>query len=114
MRKTFLLIVLCMIFFKISYAQISLSVAGYPLTLPTGWVLGSTPTTAAAIVDSEIRLTTAVGSESGHLYYNTSEDVTACGQFQVNFDFKIVASSSGAADGIAFFFINPLTGFVDG
>src|ERR1019366_4613847 len=93
------------------FSQVSLSLSGYPI-VTTGWTIGGS---TAAAVDSEIRLTTSGGSQNGYVYYNTSLNVTACGSFTVDFDYKITAAGGcGLADGIAFFFINPMTAFVGG
>ena len=111
--KKIVLLLLAIFLMHTSYAQVSISLSGYPL-VTTGWTLSGSGGNVATVVDSEVRLTTAATGETGQLYYNTAENVTACGQFQVDFDFKIVTSSSGVADGIAFFFENTLTGFGSG
>ena len=114
--KKIVLLLLAIFLMHTSYAQVSISMSGYPI-VTTGWTYGQgalTPAGAVATVDSELRLTTAAASENGYVYYNTAENVTACGQFQVDFDFKIVSSASGTADGIAFFFEPTLAGFTSG
>ncbi len=110
MKKALLLFIFLVSSIFHGISQVSVSLAGYPI-VTTGWTVGGTATT----VDSEIQLTTSAGSENGYVYYNTAENVTACGQFTVDFDYKISgAGGSGVADGIAFYFINPLTSFVAG
>ena len=62
-------------------------------------------------VDSAIELTTSTGSQAGRVYYSTAENVTACGQFTVNFDFRITPPATGSvADGIAFWFLSSPVG----
>jgi len=110
MRKLFLLLILSILFSRMSYAQSTISLSGYPI-VTTGWTVGG----SASAVDSEIVLTTAAGSESGYVYYNTSENLSACGQFAVDFDWQITSPGGiGVADGLAFFFINPMSTFTAG
>ena len=111
MKKTLLILsVLCIAFTGRVLSQVTLNLSGYPI-VTTGWTIGGT----AFAVDSEIELTTSAGSENGYVYYNTSENVTACGAFTVDFDYKITgAGGISLADGIAFYFINPMTAFVAG
>jgi len=93
-----------------SSAQITIDLAGYPINT-TGWVIGGTATP----VDSTIRLTQTFGNQAGVAYYNTPLTVTNCGSLTADFDYLITnPGGCGFADGIAFFFINPLTSFVVG
>ena len=93
------------------FSQIAATLAGYPL-VTTGWNIGG----FGAVVDSEVRLTTAGTNENGYVYYNTVVNLTACAQFTVKFDYRIVpAGGAGVADGIAFFYIStPPSGFITG
>ncbi len=107
MKKLFLLILLLTFFPGKIFSQIiDASMSGYPLVY-TGWTLAN----SASVVDSEIQLLPAVGGLFGEVYYPTPLNVTACGQFAVDFDWQIVPSTSGTClgDGIAFFLINPMT-----
>ena len=111
MKKACLLSILSILFVLKGVSQTTISMAGYPIST-TGWTIGGTVATA---VDSEIRLCTTAGSENAYVYYNTEQNLTACGSFSVDFDFQIIAATGYTpADGIAFFFINPLTSFVSG
>jgi gliding motility-associated-like protein len=106
----FLLLVFLMIVTE-SQGQISASLSGYPLST-TGWTVGGN----AAVVDSEIKLTSPAESQSGYIYYSTPADLTTCSQFTVEFDFQIIpVSGTPVADGIAFWYIsNPPSGFATG
>jgi len=84
---------------------------GYPLVY-TGWTYAGT---GAAPVDSEFRITTPATGEANHVYYNTAVNMSDYCSFTADFDFKITPSSSGVADGIAFWFLtNPPTTGVTG
>jgi gliding motility-associated-like protein len=93
------------------YAQFSATLTGYPL-VTTGWNIGA----SATVIDSTVQLTPPSGGQNGYVYYSTPVDLTACGQFTVDFEFKIVVSpASQVADGIAFWYIsNPPSGFISG
>ncbi|MES2704949.1 MAG: Ig-like domain-containing protein, partial [Bacteroidota bacterium] len=113
MKKGLLLLVFLATAIK-SFSQLSISMAtGTPPTVPTGWVLGGS---ATATTGETIQLTNNVGSLTGRAYYNTLTNLTGCGQFSVDFDFQIIPTSASfaVADGISFFFINPLTAFTAG
>ena len=111
MRKIFLLVFLCSLFSVRISAQFSATLTGYPL-VTTGWTYGGTST----VVDSEMRLTSPTTSQGGYVYYSTPVNLTSCGQFTVDFEFKILASAgTTVADGIAFWYIsNPPSGFITG
>src|SRR5271156_1428823 len=111
MKKILILALLFMAIGGRVFAQFSATLAGYPL-VTTGWNIGGD----ATVVDSTIQLTPPTTTQSGYVYYNTPVNLTSCGIFTVDFDFKIVASpSSTVADGIAFWYIsNPPVGFATG
>ena len=111
MKKTLLL--LCLFFLAKGsnvFSQSTITMTGYPI-VTTGWTVGG----SAFALDSEIVLTPATTGGIGHVNSNTALNVTACGQFTVDFEYKISnPSGCGYGDGIAFFFINPMTSFVGG
>lgn len=111
MKKILLLAIFFFALVRNAYAQFSASLAGYPL-VTTGWNIGGFGT----VVDSTVQLTSATANQNGYVYYNTPINLTACSQFTVKFDFKIVVSlASQVADGIAFWYIaNPPSGFIAG
>lgn len=90
------------------FAQFSADLAGFPL-VTTGWTIGGT----ATVVDSTVQLTPPSTGQSGYVYYSTPSNLTGCGQFTVDFDYRVVPSpASTIADGIAFWYIsNPPSGF---
>lgn len=103
MRKIFLLL-LFVCAASGSYAQFTADLAGYPL-VTTGWTSGG----SATVIDSTLRLTGPSTSQNGYIYYNTPTNLTTCGQFTVDFDYRVVATPGVTiADGIAFWYItNP-------
>src|SRR5882757_585986 len=111
MKRT--LLMLCLLFLTAGsyvFSQTTITMTGYPI-VTTGWTIGG----SAFALDSEIVLTPASTGGVGHVNYNTSLNVTSCGQFTVDFEYKISnPSGCGNGDGIAFFFINPMTSFVGG
>jgi uncharacterized protein YjdB len=113
MKKIAILLVFCFAALR-SFSQLTVSLAtGTPPTVPTGWLLANSATAAAG---GYVQLTPPTGSLTGQVYYNTLTNLTTCGQFTVDFDFQIIPSASAfaVADGITFFFVNPLTSFVAG
>ncbi len=110
-RSLFFLLVILLLTGGVN-AQTTLSLSGYPI-VTTGWVMGGTG--SAFAVDSMIELTRNSPSQNGYIYYNSAMNVTACGQFTVDFDYKISNSGGcGNGDGIGFYFLNPMTGFTGG
>lgn len=106
MKKIYLLLLVCCTSLTV-FAQFTADLAGYPI-VTTGWNMGGT----ATAIDSTIRLTAATTSQSGYVYYNTPTNLTSCGQFTVDYDYKILQSgTTQIADGIAFWYISnpPLT-----
>ena len=92
-------------------AQFVADLDGFPL-VTTGWNIGGFGT----VVDSSVRLTSPSTTQNGYVYYNTPVNLTGCGQFTVDFDYRIQQHlSTTIADGIAFWYIsNPPSGFVTG
>ena len=93
MKKLLCLSAILLFSALLSLGQVNISLSGYPINT-TGWTIGG----SAFAVDSEIELTPSVGSAAGHVNFNTSENVTACGQFTVDFDYKIY-SPGGCGNG---------------
>ncbi|GAA4467804.1 hypothetical protein GCM10023093_24220 [Nemorincola caseinilytica] len=91
--------------------QFVADLAGFPL-VTTGWNIGG----FATVIDSFVQLTNPTTNQNGYVYYATPVNLTGCGQFTVDFDYRIqVSPASTVADGIAFWYIsNPPSGFVTG
>ena len=105
MKKVFLFIILFISTLTVR-AQFPITLSGYPLST-TGWVYGAGSTgVGPTVVDSTVRLTTTVTSEANYLYYNTPVTMANYCQWQADFDFQITVSSSGVADGLAFWFLS--------
>ncbi len=104
MKRIFLFFSTLLSFSLGANAQFTADLAGYPLST-TGWTSGG----SATVVDSTIRLANATTSQNGYIYYSTPTNLTTCGQFTVDFDYRVVASPGVTiADGIAFWYItNP-------
>src|SRR5580658_5006669 len=112
MKKLLLLILFYTAFLFKGYAQFfTETLSGYPL-VTTGWNIGGD----AVVVDSTIQLTTATGDEDGYIYFDSDVNLTACSQFSIKYDYKIVtAPPTEVADGIAFwYFATPPSGFTLG
>jgi len=111
MKKLFFLTLFCTAFIKAYPQFFSVTLSGYPL-VTTGWNYGGD----AIVVDSTIQLTSALTDQDGYIYFDSDVNLTACSQFSVKFDYKIVPSAgTGIADGIAFWYIaTPPSGFVLG
>lgn len=110
MKRIFFLVFFSVLASVSVRAQFSAVLDGFPL-VTTGWTVGG----SSVVVDSTIRLTAPTTTQSGYVYYATPVNLTGCGQFTVDFDYRVQASSSGIADGIAFWYIsNPPTGFSTG
>ncbi len=111
MRRILLPLILSLLCSTSGYSQFVADLAGYPL-VTTGWNVGGLST----VVDSFVQLTAPTTTQAGYVYYATPVNLTGCGQFTVDFDYRIQASpSSTVADGIAFWYIsNPPSGFVSG
>ncbi|PQJ10546.1 hypothetical protein CJD36_011260 [Flavipsychrobacter stenotrophus] len=103
MKKIFLLIFLVISSFS-GFSQINISLSGYPL-VTTGWNFGSSPAGPAAVVDSTMRLTNTTTGTASYCYYNTAINMTGWCQWVAEFDFKVVSSGGGVADGLAFWFL---------
>ncbi len=83
-------------------AQFSATLTGYPL-VTTGWILGGSSTA----IDSTLRLTPPSMTQNGYVYYNTPTNLTTCGHFTVDYDYKIVVTpGTPVADGIAFWYLS--------
>ena len=111
MKKVFLFIILFISTLTVR-AQFPISLSGYPL-VTTGWTYGAGSTgVGPTAIDSTFRLTTTVTSEANYIYYNTAINMAGICQWQADFDFQITTSSSGVADGLAFWFLSnpPSTG----
>lgn len=108
MKKIIFYFLITLLVSVTTHAQFVADLTGFPL-VTTGWNVGG----SSAVVDSTVRLTSAATGQSGYVYYNTPVNLTGCGQFTVDFDYRIqVSPSSTVADGIAFWYIsNPPTGF---
>jgi gliding motility-associated-like protein len=111
MKKILLFLFICVVAFTKSFAQFTADLDGFPL-VTTGWNIGGFGT----VVDSTVRLTSPSTTQNGYVYYNTPVNLTGCGQFTVDFDYRIqVSPTSTVADGIAFWYIsNPPSGFSTG
>ena len=109
MKKILLLTALTFALYGKVFSQIILNpIAGNPVVY-TGWTLAGNA--IPVNVDSAIQLTASTGGQSGRVYYSTAENVTACGQFSVNFDFRIIPPTTGlVADGMSFFFLSSPVG----
>ena len=109
MKKILLLTALTFALYGKVFSQVILNpIAGNPVVY-TGWTLAGNA--IPVNVDSAIQLTASTGGQSGRVYYSTAENVTACGQFSVNFDFRIIPPSTGlVADGMSFFFLSSPVG----
>jgi hypothetical protein len=109
MKHTLLLITLFLVLGGKTFSQINLNpITGDPVVY-AGWTLSGTAT--AVNVDSAIQLTASTGSQSGRVYYTTTVNPTPCGQFTVNFDFKITPPATGVpADGISFWYLTSPVG----
>lgn len=102
MKKIFLLLLVAISLSGIAHAQFTATLAGNPIST-SGWVLGGSSTA----IDSQMRLTAAVGTQNGYIYYGTPTNLTTCGHFTVDFDYKIVVSAgTPVADGIAFWYLS--------
>lgn len=110
MKKALLHLLFCLSSFS-AFSQFTADLAGFPL-VTTGWNIGG----FATVIDSFVQLTNPSTTQNGYVYYNTPVNLTGCGQFEVDFDYRITVSpSSTVADGIAFWYIeNPPSGFVTG
>lgn len=110
MKKALLPLLFCLLSTS-AFSQFTADLAGYPL-VTTGWNIGGFGT----VIDSFVQLTNPTTNQNGYVYYNTPVNLTGCGQFTVDFDYRIqVSPSSTVADGIAFWYIsNPPSGFVTG
>lgn len=99
-----------------SYAQISISLATGSLpVVPAGWSLGG----SASVVSTYVQLNPNATGQAGQVWYNTPQNVTACGAFVAEFDYQIIPPTASPtpgtiADGMSFFLVNPLSGFVGG
>lgn len=111
--KKYLLIAPLLLAFTLSFGQLSLSMAtgGTPV-VPAGWLTGG----SASTVSTWVQLTPPSGSQAGRVYYGTPVSLTGCGAFTAEFEFQIIPSTSSwaIADGLAFWIVNPLSGFVGG
>ena len=102
MKNIFLPFLVFICVSTVSFAQFTATLAGYPL-VTTGWNLGGSSTA----IDSTLRLTPPASSQNGYVYYNTPTNLTTCGHFTVDYDYKIVVSAgTPVADGIAFWYIS--------
>ena len=102
MKKIFILFLLGLFATQKGYTQFSANLVGYPV-VTTGWNLGGN----ANVMDSTVQLTHPASSQSGFVYYNTPTNLTTCGQFTVDYDYKIVVTPGiPVADGIAFWYIS--------
>ncbi|GAA4461247.1 hypothetical protein GCM10023093_05580 [Nemorincola caseinilytica] len=66
-----------------------------------------------------IQLTPNATGQAGRVWYTTAQNVTACGAFVVDFDYQIIPPTGApnpgnTADGMSFWLVDPLTGFVGG
>lgn len=100
MRKIFLLLIISLVCGVANAAPLTITMSGYPIST-TGWTVGGSATT----IDSTIRLTTSVPSQRAYVNYNTAINMGGYCQFTAEFDFRIQVSSSGRADGMAFYFL---------
>ncbi|MBX2906013.1 MAG: T9SS type A sorting domain-containing protein [Taibaiella sp.] len=111
--KKYLLSVLTLLIVFAGYAQTTVSFAtgGTPV-YAAPWTLGG----SAAVSGANIQLTPPSGSQSGRIYTSTPITLTGCGSFTAEFEFQVIPSSSAfaVADGIAFWILSPLSGFVGG
>ena len=109
MKHTLLLITLFLTLGGKTFGQISLNpITGDPVVY-TGWTLSGSA--IAVNIDSAIQLTASTGSQTGRVFYTTTVNPTPCGQFTVNFDFKITPPPTGVpADGIAFWYLTSPVG----
>ena len=116
MKKLLLAFVTTFLTYSLSFAQISVSTAtGTGPVVSAGWSIGGT----ASAPGPHVQLTANTGSQAGQLWYNTPLNLTGCGSFVAEFDYQIITPTSTptpstAADGMAFWIVNPLTGFVGG
>ena len=105
MKKLFLFVVVYLSALS-AQAQFPITLSGYPL-VTTGWTWGAGGAgIAPTAVDSEFQLTSPVTSEANYIYYSTAVNMSAFCQVNVDFDFKITSSSTGVADGFAFWFLS--------
>ena len=102
--KKLLLFLLFSITTTVTFAQLSISLTGYPL-VTTGWLYGASSGSPAVVVDSTIRLTTSTGGTASYLYYNTAINMAGYCQWVADFDYKVAPVSGGVADGFAFWFL---------
>ncbi|MBL7691664.1 MAG: Ig-like domain-containing protein, partial [Flavipsychrobacter sp.] len=113
MKKYILVVLLCIWSAVSVFSQTTVSFAtgGTPV-YTTPWVgAGST-----SIVGTHVQLTPPSGSQNGRIYTSTPITLTGCGSFTAEFEFQVIPSSSAwaIADGIAFWILSPLTGFIGG
>src|ERR1700677_5408914 len=99
MKKLFFLITFYSAFAIKAYPQFfTATLSGYPL-VTTGWNYGGD----AIIVDSTIQLTPALTDQDGYIYFDSDVNLTACSQFSIKYDYKIVtAPPTEGGDCIAF------------
>ncbi len=113
MKRLYLYTILSVLFALNSNAQISISLAtgGSPV-VPAGWVLGG----SASVSGTHVQLTPPSGGQAGRVYYGTPQTVGSCGAFTVEFEFQVIPSGASwaIADGLAFWIVNPLSGFIGG
>ena len=102
MKKIFLLLLASAFVHTTLLAQFTATLTGNPIGT-TGWILGGSSTG----IDSTMRLTAAASTQNGYVYYNTATNLTTCGHFTVDFDYKIVVTAgTPVADGIAFWYLS--------
>lgn len=116
MKKTSLCFLLILLFASVGRAQVSLSLAtGTPPIVPTGWSLGGTATAPGP----HVQLTASAPGQNGRVWYTIPQNLTGCGSFVVDFDYQIIPPTASptpttAADGMAFWIVDPLSGFTGG
>lgn len=112
MRKYLLLYILFLLpLCSLAQTTITLATGTLPV-VPAGWSLGGSATAPAPVV----QLTPPSTGQAGRVWYATPQNLTGCGSFTVEFDFQIIPNpaSWAIADGMAFWIVNPLSGFVGG
>lgn len=104
----FILLWICMSSMSFSQTLVFGELTGNPVNT-TGWNL----TGSALVNNNEIILTPNDYNQSGTIYYDKAVDLGLCPKFTVDFEFRLF--DGGAADGLAFCFLDQApTGWVVG
>ena len=113
--RNYLLTPLFLILFALQgYGQTTISFAtGSTPVVPAPFV---TAGSVSIVGTTHVQLTPPSGSQTGRIYTSTPVTMGGCGSFTCEFEFQTIPSSTAwaIADGIAFWIVSPLSGFVGG